>query len=48
LNDKFLELATPVLGDAKARALLARLWALETEKNLDFETGERAGVRVAG
>ena len=29
LEDKFLELATPVLGDAAARALVARLWTLE-------------------
>jgi len=47
LNEKFLELTTPVLGDSKARALLARLWALETEKTVDFELGERAPARVA-
>jgi 2-methylcitrate dehydratase PrpD len=29
LEDKFLELATPVLGAAAARALVARLWTLE-------------------
>jgi len=29
LEDKFLELATPVLGAADARALVARLWTLE-------------------
>lgn len=29
LNDKFLELAVPVLGDAKARQLLERIWRLE-------------------
>jgi 2-methylcitrate dehydratase PrpD len=29
LEDKFLELAMPVLGDAAARALIARLWTLE-------------------
>jgi len=29
LEDKFLELATPVQGDAVARALAARLWTLE-------------------
>src|SRR6185503_11421275 len=34
LEAKFLELAVPVLGEAKARALLARLWKLETEKTL--------------
>ena len=29
LEEKFLELATPVLGEAAARALVARLWTLE-------------------
>lgn len=29
LDDKFLELAGPVAGEARARALLARLWTLE-------------------
>ncbi len=29
LEQKFLELTTPVLGDTAARALVARLWALE-------------------
>jgi 2-methylcitrate dehydratase PrpD len=48
LNDKFLELATPVLGDAKARALLNRLWKLETEKNMDSDHGERVPARIAG
>ena len=47
LNEKFLELTTPVLGDARARALLARLWALEGEKNVEFELGERAPARAA-
>jgi 2-methylcitrate dehydratase PrpD len=47
LNEKFLELTMPVLGDTRARALLARLWALESEKNLDFEPGERVPARVA-
>jgi 2-methylcitrate dehydratase PrpD len=37
LEAKFLELATPVLGDAPARALLERLWRLERE----------AGVMIA-
>jgi len=30
LGEKFLELASPVLGDARARACLQRLWRLET------------------
>jgi len=29
LEDKYLELASPVIGTAKARALVAKLWALE-------------------
>lgn len=29
LNDKFLELVQPVLGDAKAKSLLSRLWQLD-------------------
>jgi len=36
LNDKFLELATPVLGDGAARTLLDQLWRLDVLKNLDF------------
>jgi 2-methylcitrate dehydratase PrpD len=47
LDDKFLELAMPEIGDAAARALLKRLWALETAKNMDLEQGERAPARVA-
>jgi 2-methylcitrate dehydratase PrpD len=34
LEDKYLELACPVLGEAKARALLGRLWRLERETSL--------------
>jgi 2-methylcitrate dehydratase PrpD len=34
LDEKYLELAVPVLGGAKARALLAKLWKLEAEKTL--------------
>lgn len=30
LGNKLLELATPVIGEAKSRALLARLWAIDT------------------
>jgi 2-methylcitrate dehydratase PrpD len=32
LDEKYLELAVPVIGEAKARALLGRLWKLETGK----------------
>lgn len=35
LDDKYLELAVPVLGDAPARALLAQLWKLDTLPMLD-------------
>jgi len=34
LDAKYLELAVPVLGEEKARALLARLWKLEREPRL--------------
>ncbi|MGH8738030.1 MAG: MmgE/PrpD family protein [Burkholderiales bacterium] len=34
LEDKYLELAGPVLGEVPARELLARLWALETSPDL--------------
>ncbi|HEX2648549.1 MAG TPA: MmgE/PrpD family protein [Burkholderiales bacterium] len=34
LEAKYLELAAPVLGEAKARALLGRLWKLDSEKTL--------------
>jgi len=47
LNDKFHELATPVVGEAAARALLERLWRLETGKNVEFDRSERAPARVA-
>ena len=30
LEDKYLELASPVLGEATARVLVAKLWKLET------------------
>ena len=41
LNDKFLELTTPVIGAAGARAMLDRLWSLDREKSLDFAQRER-------
>jgi hypothetical protein len=34
LDGKFLELVAPVMGDRAARALLARLWALESQSDL--------------
>jgi 2-methylcitrate dehydratase PrpD len=36
LEGKLLELATPVLGDTEARALLARIWALPTHSTLSL------------
>jgi len=35
LEHKYLELASPVLGEERARELLARLWVLEREAHLD-------------
>ena len=35
LEQKYLELATPVLGEEGARRLLARLWRLESETSFD-------------
>ncbi|MNC90422.1 hypothetical protein D3C83_65190 [compost metagenome] len=46
LDDKFVELAAPVIGDAAAKALLKDLWALEKRKGLEFH-GEREPARVA-
>jgi 2-methylcitrate dehydratase PrpD len=34
LDDKYRELAVPVIGQAKAKAMLAKLWALESETSL--------------
>jgi 2-methylcitrate dehydratase PrpD len=36
LEEKYLELAVPVLGARRARALLARLWRLEREPHCDL------------
>ncbi len=36
LEHKYLELASPVLGEERARQLLARLWRLESETQLSF------------
>jgi 2-methylcitrate dehydratase PrpD len=46
LNEKFLELTTPVVGDAAARNLLGRLWTLESEKQVDLAPEERAPTRA--
>jgi len=37
LNDKFLELAAPVLGDAGAKKLLELLWKTETLAKADYD-----------
>ena len=34
LDEKYLELASPVIGEARARALLAKLWSLEQVGNV--------------
>jgi 2-methylcitrate dehydratase PrpD len=34
LDGKYLELAAPVIGEGKARALLQKLWKLEAERSL--------------
>jgi 2-methylcitrate dehydratase PrpD len=47
LNDKFLELATPVIGTADARSLLEQLWRTETLAHVDYETSEQESARVA-
>jgi len=47
LNDKYVELAVPVLGEPAARALLKDLWALETLKNVEFDHAARPAVRAA-
>lgn len=47
LNDKFLELAAPVLGDAAARALLAQLWRTEQLPTAEYDVGRRDTARAA-
>jgi len=48
LNDKYLELSTPVLGEPAARMLAEQLWSLDTLKNCEFDYGPGAAVRAAG
>lgn len=48
LNDKFLELAAPVLGEAAARTVLDELWRLERLPNVDFEQVACTPARAAG
>ncbi len=48
LNDKFLELAMPVIGDATSRQLLDALWVIEKRKNVEFDFTPRSRTRAAG
>lgn len=48
LNDKYLELTAPVVGDAVARQLLDALWSLEKLRNVDFDFAARPRARAAG
>jgi 2-methylcitrate dehydratase PrpD len=48
VNDKFLELAMPVIGDAAARELLAALWAVEKRPDAIFDFTSRPRARAAG
>jgi 2-methylcitrate dehydratase PrpD len=48
LNDKYLELAIPVIGEAAARALLDQLWTIEKLASVDFDVASRPAARAAG
>ena len=48
VNDKFLELAMPVIGDPAARELLAALWQLEKRPDAVFDFTSRPRARAAG
>ncbi|HJQ64641.1 MAG TPA: MmgE/PrpD family protein [Burkholderiales bacterium] len=47
LDDKFMELAMPVIGEAPARALLAQLRGLDTSKHCDFDYAGAPPARAA-
>jgi len=47
LEHKYFELASPVLGEEQARALLARLWKLEREPRLYARAGPVSRARRA-
>lgn len=47
LNDKFMELAVPVIGESPAHALLAQLWALDTLKHCEFDYAAAPAARAA-
>ena len=48
VNDKFLELAMPVIGDPAARELLGALWALDKRPDAVFDFAVRPRARAAG
>ena len=48
VNDKFIELAMPVIGDPGARELLAALWQLEKRPDAVFDFTSRPRARAAG
>ncbi len=48
VNDKFLELAMPVIGDVKSRELLEALWALDKRPDAIFDFASRPRARAAG
>ena len=42
VEDKFVELAGPVIGGDRAKSFVARLWALEQERDLGFTRAPRS------
>ena len=48
VNEKFLELAMPVIGDAASRELLTTLWTLDQRANTLFEFAAPARAHAAG
>ena len=48
VNEKFLELAMPVIGDPASRELLAALWALDKRPDAIFDFTARPHTRAAG
>jgi len=48
VDEKFLELAVPVVGEATARALLGDLWKLEALPDVELERPARQPARATG
>jgi len=48
LNDKYLELAVPVIGDEAAHRLLDALWSIEKLVNVEFDFTSPQRARAAG